>query len=227
MEELNKKMKEINKIEHNPFMRMLSSETISVRQLIECYSDFERAVDYWTIVLSKLIEHAPTITERIYIINNLYDEAGNGDMSCCHVNTFRKLIKQLITSTGDENSFSGYYYSQPVTEFINMLHSIVSAIEAQEDELYAIAVCASIEYTYITVSKIFNKYLKSKLHLTNEEPNHYSCHEYIDEKHSQDFFRCLAPYYDKNKKIINHGLVIGYQIMNGLYGNLLQRTSKL
>lgn len=218
----------INKINNNLFIIKLKKNP-DLDAFIKTYIYFGDAVDNWSIILSKLITRVPTYKERYPLINNLYDENGNGNLNESHVLTFKKLMLKLI-NINNKKSYEEYLLCCPKNE-VKHFNSMLQCIVDDEHWLYCFAVLGMIEYIYITISKEIHYYVKnfiksdslSSVQEHNDsklEIDHYSLHEIIDDKHSKDFFDVLKEHYSHNKELIDKGLQKGYDIFDNLYYEL-------
>ena len=68
--------------------------------------------------------------------------------------------------------------------------------------IYCTAMIGMIEYTYITASKNINMYVSKY----KQVENHYSTHETLDDKHFNDLFSLIEPFYEDNEDEINNGI---------------------
>ena len=210
----------INKIDDNLFIIKLRNN-IGIDKFIKTYIYFEEAVNNWSIILSKLIVKVPTYKERYPVINNLYDEHGNGNLNENHVSTFKRLMEKLIDVNNDK-SYEKYLVESSKNE-IDSFNSTLESIIDNRNWLYSFAVLGMIEYVYITISKEIHCYVKNFI---NSDVDHYSIHEIVDDKHSKDFFDVLNDHYLENKLLINEGLQKGYDIFNKLYYELALNMDK-
>jgi hypothetical protein len=150
-------IKNINKIHQNLFIIKLKNLP-DIDKFIDSYIYFGEAIDKWSIILSKLITRVPTYKERYPLINNLYDENGNGDINENHVLTFKKLMIKLI-NINNKKTYDEYQISCSKNE-VKHFNSILENIISEKHWLYCFAVLGIIEYIYITISKHIHLYVK-------------------------------------------------------------------
>lgn len=197
-------MKKINKLDGNKYF--LNLNNISLESFYNSQKDFIHAVDNWSKVLCHLIMKLPSFKERALILENLYDEHGNGDLKKCHVNTFNDFLKEINPNhIAGNSSYAGNYVGRFNKELMETLEN--------ESWVYCTAMIGMIEYTYITASSHITKYVSNYKRVEN----HYSEHETLDYKHYKDLFSLIEDLYDTNKEEIEKGIYHGYKLLNHLY----------
>jgi|688.fasta_scaffold225571_1 hypothetical protein len=202
----------INNInENNYFKKLIKNPQLTFfLQSQECFID---AVDNWSKLLGLLITKVPTDRERLIIIENLYDEHGNGDLSKGHVNTF----KLFLLSLGYNNDIKLYDTGLKSYKYVNKFNESL-LYSVNENWIFQCAMLGMIEFTYITVSTNIHNYVKN--YIPANEINHYSLHEILDIKHATDLFSLITEYFESNKADIINGLETGYTFINNLYESL-------
>ena len=164
------------------------------------HTGFIVAVDNWSKVLCKLLVKLPTYKERALILENLYDEHGSGSVTKSHTNTFNNFLKDI-------NSEHKIDYSSNI--YVDTFNTSLDNILQNKSWVYCTAVIGMIEYTYINSSKNINKYVNKYVNKYQKVNHHYSLHETMDCKHSEDLFSLIGPIYNKNKQEIEDGLQCG------------------
>jgi len=207
MDILKNKCIEFNKISNNPYFKILKNNP-SKQEFCQSQNDFIYAIDNWSRVLGVLLSKLPTDFERSIIIQNLYDEHGEGDIKNSHVNTFGMLLGSLGYDVIERKP------NQFVSTFNNDLMNYVNT----KNWIKSVSCIAMIEYTYITVSTIIHQYLTN--YLEPDNINHYSLHEVVDIKHSDELLSLIAPYWDTHNKSIMCGIYYGYQLIDKLYNGM-------
>ena len=204
----------LNNIDNNPYFKKLN--TIKIENFLKSQECFISAVDNWSKVLGILLSKVPTFKERAIIIDNLYDEHGEGNIENSHVNTFIKFMKSLGYEKElliNNDSLSSY-------EYVKLFNDKLLYKVNNKSWLFSVAMLGMIEYTYITISKYIHEYVSQ--FIISEDIHHYSLHEIVDVKHATELFELLNPYLDCNSEIIISGLLTGYELMDQLYKDLSQ-----
>jgi len=219
MESIKSYAQKTNNIHLNPYFSTLDRKELPLSLFLKSQEGFIEAVDHWTHIMCKLVLILPSDKERFPIIMNLYDEHGEGDLKNSHVQTFTRFLESLG-------------YNEPVAlDKSSPSHRICKTFNksldrsVQKSELnykYMSALLGMIEYTYITVSRKIHNYATQFVDAENIE--HYSLHEIVDCKHSDDMFRlCLdenGKLNDVDREIVFLGIRDGYDLFNTLYANL-------
>ena len=207
-------IQEINKIDTNPYFQKLN--TTKIENFLKSQECFIDAVDNWSKVLGILLSKVPTFKERAIIIDNLYDEHGEGNIVNSHVNTFSKFMKSL----GYEEDLLINNDNLPSHNHVKSFNDSLLEKVNNESWLFSVAMLGMIEYTYITVSKNIHKYVAQ--FIISEDIHHYSLHEIVDVKHATDLFELILPYENIKTEMIINGLITGYNLLAKLYDDLSQ-----
>ena len=200
----------IDKIEQNPyFIKLLNKPCLnSFLKSQECFID---AIDHWSRILGLLVFNLPSDKERLAIIQNLYDEHGNGDINSSHVNTFKKLLVSLNYESEirfRDKSLTTYWK-------INDFNEKLTTMVLKESWVVSVAALGMIEYTYSQISGFMHRYIRN--FLNPELINHYGIHEKLDQYHAKGFFDLIS---DQNNYDIKKGLDLGYNLLYQLYERL-------
>lgn len=205
----------INKIDDNKYFKKLQEFDIIFTHLpdfILTQKLFAKAVDHWSRVLGKLLDKVPSHEERLVIVRNLYDEHGNGNILNSHVETFNRYLLSM------ENIYGGNIEIDTVNNPATIFNKELDGMLENKSWIYSVAALGMIEYTYITVSKIINKYITN--FITQDKIEHYSLHEILDVEHATELFSIINKFYDSNNDEILAGIRYGYEIFNKLYNRL-------
>ena len=204
--------KNVNKIKDNKYFIKLNNKPTK-DSFIKSQEAFINAVDMWSKALATIMTKLPTYEDRLLVLENLWDEHGCGDLNKCHVNTFRLFISDLGRK-GRINTGTKYDSYDKVMKFNSKILEYVQG----ENWIKSVAMLGMIEYTYIDVSSCINKYVNN--FIEQENINHYTLHETLDEKHARDLFKIIEAYYFNFKEDILEGINDGYKFMDNLYEDL-------
>jgi len=224
MEKILEYADKINQLKDNNYFKILKTKP-SKELFIQSQEAFIYAVDNWSKILGQMVIKVPSDSDRLVIIENLYDEHGNGDISKSHVNTFRKLLislgyKNELPVPCTQQKYESMITSECVEKFNRKLWDAIY----HEDWVFAVTVLGMIEYTYITASKYIHQYVGN--FIDKEEIEHYSIHEVLDVKHATELFGLITKYVDVDFKYIQDGLQYGYKIMDKLYHDMSEYLQK-
>lgn len=206
----------INKMDSNPYViKLLSiSHPPTLKNFLTSQDSFIDAIDQWSHLLGKMLSKVPSHRERLVIVENLYDEHGEGDLNKAHVNTFKAFIQSLDASSAVDLYNPNKKTYQIVRHFYEKLHYFID----HYDWKFSVAMLGMIELVYVTISGAIHKY--AKLHLIDQTINHYSLHETLDTRHANELFALIKPFYENDPELIESGLKAGYDAMFSLYSEL-------
>ena len=183
------------------FMRDSTQEEFSRSQIPFYFAvkAFPRALCY----LASMIEE-PSV--RLSLAENIWEEHGNGDANCFHINTFH----QYLTAIAGENYLLSH---NPLIE-----EWITSWFEPKNVHALACQL-AAIEYLYAPISEKLAAHIET-LSLHNEQ-GHYSKHAVLDWDHGKDLFEIALHYddsadYEKTFELFSQAQKQFIAVMNGM-----------
>jgi hypothetical protein len=206
-----KQAEKTNKISDNVYFKNL--ESLPLADFYNTQKEFVSAIDNWSKALALLLAKLPSYKERLVILKNLNDENGDGNPDNSHVVTFHKFLQQVNPKHDFEMRTNN-----GVSKFNEKLNYYIK----DRSWKFSCAIIGMIEYTYITISRLINKYVTKY----KKVEYHYSAHEILDVDHYRDLFNLVKDDYDKNEDIRN-GLQTGYDLFEELYNNLYLRNNSL
>lgn len=167
------------------------------------------AVQAFPRFLAKLISHIDTSEDRLLVVENLWEEHGNGNKNHFHTATF----KEFLTSLG----WNGEYHQNPwVTEWITtVLNTELSA------GAYA-AYLAGIEYAYAPISKTIAEHVKT-LELVSEQ-SHYAVHSELDWIHGDELLQ-VAIALEPDESLIKAAFYLAQAEFLDLYNHMVIATA--
>ncbi len=205
----------INRIDQSTYFVKLNKKP-SLKNFIESQKGFITAVDHWSKLLAQLIVILPTSKDRMAVVNNLYDEHGNGDETKTHVTTFSNFIESLQESNTKQAIYPTCTYT--TTEFAQAFNQRLQDQFKTSDWIFCTSMLAMIEYTYIKVCKMIHTYASQ--FIKEDKIEHYSLHETIDQKHATDLFKIIEASYSNHNKTVHSAMIFGYNTMYKLYEDM-------
>lgn len=177
---------------------------------------FFYAVEAFPRALALLASKIETSEERLLVIENLYEEHGQGNAKKFHTMTFKEFLYAL--------GWNGISVVNPwITDWINgellMGNEPLSAVE------YA-AYLAGIEYAYAPISQDIANHVKT-LQLKSEQ-SHYSIHSVLDWEHGAELLTVSETIANRNgidQDVIKEAFVKGQQAFLKLYNKILFPTA--
>jgi pyrroloquinoline-quinone synthase len=149
---------------------------------------------------------------RLKIVENLWEEHGNGDYRKIHGKTILTFIDNIggnSTSLDDKNA-----------DFIvRSFNSTLKGVAAFDDYRSSAAFFAGIERMFVEVSEaIVLSVIKHKW-MEKDDITHYGLHKEIDIQHAEDFLKVVEPEWEKDetKTLVKRGIQQGMHVFIGVY----------
>jgi hypothetical protein len=187
---------------------------IPIELFLKSQIPFYYAVENWVNALNSFYEihklSFSTTDSMMLLEENIKDEMGNGVEFDKHTETFKHYLKILGWNNSElYNSFS-----------VKMFNTFLNDYVKRESPLFISSMLGAIEYLYIDVSKRILDYLKKQNNETLLLQKHYSNHETLDVKHSDDFFKIGQSFLNCKDSDIERGITIGFSLLYVLYSGL-------
>jgi hypothetical protein len=153
-------------------------KTCNKSEFLKSQTPFFFAVQAFPRMLLKFASLINTSEERLLVIENIWEEHGNGDQNSFHTSSFKKHLSSL-----SENDRIPLNSNPFVTKWIdNILNKNYSVLELG-------TILAAIEYMYAVISEDIAAYIDS-LDLINKNI-HYSKHSELDWSHGKELITSL------------------------------------
>jgi pyrroloquinoline-quinone synthase len=211
----------LSKYQQNPYFEALRQKTFEKEDFLETQIQFYFAVTFFSRPMAALAGKIPTTQQRLEIIRNIFEEHGEGDPTCFHEYTFSTLLKRLDVDISILNQRTLW----PEVRTFNTL--LVGAC-VMDHYLVGTAVLGIIERMFADISYWIGQELVQNHWLALDQVIHYSLHEKLDIKHSEDFFEVLKKPWEseENRYLIYQGLLMGSYAFNQLYEGLYQARKR-
>ena len=147
------------------------------------------------------------------------DEHGAGIEKENHGNTFKTYLTNLEFNC---DKIESEKINLHTLKFNNILMQ-----ECMDNHwVKGVAMIAIIEDIYVDISKLIYEFLTKNNHLNKNKIIHYKFHEEIDVKHSEDMYKILSNYWNKNEfnQNIKDGFLKGNNALLNLFSNLYSDT---
>jgi pyrroloquinoline-quinone synthase len=213
---INKILNEID-YKNNPYFVALNDGSFSKEYFCETQIQFYSAVTFFSRPMAALAAKIPNAEMRINIIHNVWEEHGEGELEKSHGYTFKEFLKRL--SNINEQDILIREVWPEVVIFNTTLMGACSA----DDFLVGTAVMGMIELMFSDISYILSQGIIKRGWMNQNNMIHYSLHQELDIKHSQDFFSILENYWDESREKteqIKQGLYLGATLFNNFYRDL-------
>ena len=173
------------------------------------------AVEFFSKPMFVISSKLDSYEDRYYIIRNILDEHGNGQIEKAHGNTFRQYLFSLGAT---EKQVNNRKPSQAAVKY----NSILMECSLKSSTMKSIAMMGIIEERYSKISATIVKEILKKKWVSKDNLYHYSLHEELDVEHAHGFYDIIkGGWKDINsKEEIKKGLSLGNSMILNLYNGI-------
>ena len=203
-------------IRKNYYFSRLTNDELTLEEFQKSQLNFFDAVLSFTKPMFIISSKLDSYEQRLCILENIFEEHGNGDITKSHGKTFEEYLILLGVNKKEIKNRKVDKSSQKFN---------LSLIEKSQKEstYFSLAMMGIIEERYSEISKLISeKVLKNKW-LTEKTLIHYKVHEKLDIDHAESFYHLISSKW-LNKSIqddIKKGLRFGNELILNLYTGLL------
>ena len=203
-------------IRKNYYFSRLINDELTLEEFQKSQLFFFDAVLSFTKPMFIISSKLDSYEQRLCILENIFEEHGNGDITKSHGKTFEEYLILLGVNKKEIKNRKVDKSSQKFN---------LSLIEKSQKEstYFSLAMMGIIEERYSEISKLISeKVLKNKW-LTEKTLIHYKVHEKLDIDHAESFYHLISSKW-LNKSIqddIKKGLRFGNELILNLYTGLL------
>ena len=203
-------------IQSQPFFISLLNGMMDKEHFKETQIALLDAVEFFSRPMFIISSKLDSYEDRYYLVKNILDEHGDGEIEKAHGNTFRKY---LISLGATENQIKNRNPSKDVLKFNNILMEC----SLNRSVMRSVAMMGIIEQRYSKISAIIVKEILKKKWINKNSLRHYSLHEELDVEHAQGFYNIIKDGWKdiNSKEEIKKGLSLGNSIILNLYNDTL------
>lgn len=208
--------------QNNPYFTSLKNQSFNKSDFIETQIQFLFAVAFFSRPMSALAGKIPTTESRLNIVHNVFEEHGEGNANHFHENTFKILLTRLGVSEAD-------IAKRTLWAEVRSFNTLLTGVCVMDSYIVGVAVMGMIERMFSEISAWIGEGIVSNGWLTQEEMIHYSLHEKLDIKHSEEFFEILRTPWEEseqNRYFIRQGLLMGVYAFNQMYIGLYEARQR-
>lgn len=201
----------------NPYLSSLRDGALTKEDFVETQIQFYYAVVFFSRPMAVLAAKIPSAATRTEILRNVWEEHGEGDARSRHGATFLELLDRLAGIGRDDVE------SRTLWPELRAFNTTLIGCCALDDWEIGAGCLGIIERMFVDISAWIGQSIAERGWLPKERIVHYSVHEVLDIKHSEDFFATLAPTWEHSKEkryLINQGLRLGAYAFDRLYRDL-------
>lgn len=204
-------------IEEHAYFRALASGRLDREAFLITQVNFLEAVAYFSRPMMALAARIPDGRARWPLIENSYEEHGEGSMREAHERTFLELLERLGVATGELDRTAHW---PGVRAFNNALMGTC----ASESPWLGMAALGMIEDLFSQISGELGRAIVARGWLEADQLIHYGLHEVLDVEHAEAFYAPLRERYEDDpdaRRAIDAGLALGAHMLWWLYDELL------
>jgi len=210
-------------VEDNPYLRELRDGSMSKEDFVETQIQFYYAVVFFSRPMAVLAAKIPSAAARTEILRNVWEEHGEGDARSRHGATFLELLQRL--DGVDKQAVE----SRALWPEVRAFNTTLAGCCALDDWEIGAGCLGMIERMFVDISAWIGRSISSRGWLPTERVLHYSVHEELDVRHSDDFFATLEPSWQRGEReqyLIAQGLRLGAYVFDRLYRDLHRAASR-
>lgn len=207
----------------NPFFIALREGNFSKDDFIETQIQFFFAVVFFNRPMAALAAKIPTAQLRLEVLRNVWEEHGEGNSQNMHSETFMEFLKRL------GNILPVDIECRALWPEIRAFNTTLTGCCALDEYLTGVGVMGIIERMFAEISSWIGNQIVNRGWIAQSSLIHYTLHEELDIKHSQDFFDVLEYSWEKSPEdqyAIEQGLRLGAYIFNRLYEDLYHARAR-
>ncbi len=207
----------------NPFFIALRDGTLSKSDFIETQIQFFFAVVFFNRPMAALAAKIPTAQLRLEVLRNVWEEHGEGESNRMHSATFVEFLRRLGNILPDDIECRALWPE------IRAFNTTLTGCCALDEYLTGVGVMGMIERMFAEISAWIGSEIVKRGWIAESMLIHYTLHEALDIKHSQDFFDVLEYSWEKSPEdqyAIEQGLRLGAYIFNRLYEDLYRARAR-
>lgn len=206
----------------NPYFISLEQETFSKEDFVETQIQFLFAVTFFSRPMSALAGKIPSTAQRLNIVHNVFEEHGEGNPNAFHENTFKIFLSRLGVSEDE-------IIKRTLWPQVRAFNTLLTGVCVMDSYLVGVAALGIIERMFSDISAWIGKGVLQNTWLEHDQIIHYSLHEELDIRHSDEFFEIIEKPWqenDKNKYFIQQGLMMGAYAFDQLYRGLYEARKR-
>jgi pyrroloquinoline-quinone synthase len=207
----------------NPYFSNLHNGTFEKDDFIETQIQFYFAVVFFNRPMCALAAKIPEPHLRLSLLDNIWEEYGEGDLRKAHSSTFVEFLDRI------GNISLQTIEKRELWPEIRIFNTCLIGACVLDDYKVSVAVMGMIERMFCEISSIIANAVVKRDWLMRENLVHYNHHSDIDMQHAADFFNIVADDYQKNQEnrySIDQGIYLGATLFYNLYKELYEKRDR-
>lgn len=201
----------------NPYFVQLQNGDFTRADFLETQIQFYFAVDFFPRPMSALAAKIPTHDRRLEVLENVFEEHGEGEPEEFHKNTFLEFLHRLGGITKEDVE------SRALWPEVRHFNTTLAGACVMDEYIVGVGMMGMIERMFVDISAAIGQAVLDRGWLDDDELIHYNLHKELDLKHAEDFFEILEEPWkesERNQYYIKQGLKLGGYAFNDMYEGL-------
>lgn len=209
-------------IEANPYLKALRDGSLSKQDFVETQIQFYFAVVFFSRPMAVLAAKIPSARTRTEVLRNVWEEHGEGDAERRHGATFLELLHRLDGVRVEEVELRALWPE------LRAFNTALAGCCALDDWEIGAGCLGIVERMFVGISAWIGQSIVERGWLPKDRVVHYSVHEELDVRHSEDFFATLAPAWEDpgTRYLVTQGLQLGAYVFDRLYRDLYEARGR-
>ncbi len=206
----------------NPYLKTLREGSFSREDFIETQIQFLFAVVFFSRPMMVLAGRMGRNEHRTALLENVFEEHGEGNLSVSHERTFLQLLERLGVN-------HNHIESRAEWPEVRAFNTVLAGVCMLDDLYTAQATLGIIEDLFSTISADIGHSILSRGWLGPDEIIHYATHETLDIEHAEGFYAPLYQAWQRHPRHayqIQQGLELGAHIFLTMYEHLHRHRSR-
>ncbi len=207
----------------NPYFAALRDGSFTKDDFVETQIQFYFAVIFFSRPMAAVAAKIPFPRQRLEVLRNVWEEHGEGDASLMHGETFQELLRRMAGISPIDID------ARALWPEVRAFNTTLVGASLMDEFAVSAGTMGIIERMFADISTWIGQAIVARGFLKQEEMIHYSLHEKLDWRHSDDFFAVLRPSYeasDEGRYYVEQGLRQGAYVFDRLYRDLYRSRGR-
>ncbi|WP_240356297.1 MULTISPECIES: iron-containing redox enzyme family protein [Myxococcus] len=205
-----------NHIKSSRYLNALMGGDFEQADFVETQVHMRFAVANFSRPMALLMSRLPDLSDRLPILENVFDEHGRGKLGDGHDSTFRLLLERLGASRAQVEK------CRPWPEIL-AYNTSLAGTACFESVHFGMAVFGMIEDLFGEAAFVTGESIVKRGWLPKDRVVHYPLHATLDNEHAEGFYRYLDAPYESDPKAaldIEQGLALGAHLIMTFFDDL-------
>lgn len=207
----------------NPYFAALKDGSFEKDDFVETQVQFYFAVDFFSRPMAAVAAKIPEAHRRMEVLRNVWEEHGEGDARMTHGTTFLLFLERLAEIDAADVA------KRAAWPEVRIFNTVLVGAAVLDDYRVSVGMMGIIECMFADISSWIGQAVVARAWVPRDRMIHYTLHEKIDVKHSDDFFDVLRPAWKgsaEDRYQIEQGLRLGAAVFDGMYRGLYEHRAR-